>query len=148
MVYQWKTNSRIKVNADVAGVMFEHLEQSVGLTPETLLDANRDESAPLHSEFEWDDTVAAEEYRLVQARYLIRMLCVKPEVEQAEKKPVRAFFKVSSEGYESLPVIVQDKDKHQALLDQAIKELTSFRRKYVMLKELEPIFKQIDEVIA
>lgn len=48
------------------------LEDRTGrLTPRAVVDAARDENHPLHGEFEWDDTVAAEAYRLDQARQLI-----------------------------------------------------------------------------
>lgn len=42
------------------------------LTPEAVVDAARDSSSPLHSRFEWDDGVAGEAYRRVQAAGLIR----------------------------------------------------------------------------
>jgi len=42
------------------------------ITPEELVQAARDENSPLHHFFEWDDDKAAEKYRLMQARTLIR----------------------------------------------------------------------------
>ena len=62
-MYEFKKGSRINVDANIAGAMCEQLENSIGLTPKNLLDANRDEKAPLHNCFEWDDTEAAERYR-------------------------------------------------------------------------------------
>ena len=43
------------------------------LTPGLLLEEARDPSHPLHSRFEWDDTEAAERWRLYQARKLIQL---------------------------------------------------------------------------
>jgi len=43
------------------------------LTPEAVVERARPESSPLHDCFEWDDDAAAEQYRLDQARRLIRM---------------------------------------------------------------------------
>lgn len=58
---------------------------------DVLADA-RDESSPLHAYFEWDDTAAAERYRLAQAQDLIRR--VKVTVVRANESPVsvRAFI--------------------------------------------------------
>ncbi len=42
------------------------------LAPADVVDAARDPESPLHSHFTWDDTEAAEKYRLSQARTLIR----------------------------------------------------------------------------
>ena len=41
------------------------------LDPETVVDVARDPDHPLHSHFEWDDSKAAHQYRLGQARALI-----------------------------------------------------------------------------
>ena len=46
------------------------------LTPEAVVDDARPDDAPLHSHFEWDDALAGEQYRLVQARHLIRAVTV------------------------------------------------------------------------
>jgi hypothetical protein len=145
MVYQWKSNSRIKVNADVAGQMCEQIEKEKGLTAQTLLDANRAEGTPLHNEFEWNDSIAAEEYRLQQARHIINCLCIK--TESKKEQPVRAFFKISdAESYENINVIVSSEDKYGRLLDTAMKELIAFETKYSSLTELSPVFKAIDNI--
>jgi hypothetical protein len=47
------------------------------LTAPLVVEAARPEDAPLHSQFEWDDGVAAEKYRLTQARHLITSVKVR-----------------------------------------------------------------------
>lgn len=42
------------------------------LTPVAVVDEARNPDSPLHGRFEWDDGVAAEQYRLSQAEVLIR----------------------------------------------------------------------------
>lgn len=144
MVYQWKKASYIKADANIAGAMCEQLEQTVGLTAKNLLDANRPENAPLHNEFEWDDSIAAEQFRESQARHIINCLCVATEEEDQE--PVRAFFTISRPVYESLNVILSSEEKHNDLLRLALKELNAFRAKYNNLKQLEPVFEAIEKV--
>ena len=141
MNYQWKKASYIKVDANVAGQVCEELTNTVGLTAETLLEASRDEGAPLHKEFEWDDSLAAEQYRMQQARHIINCLCIK--VEDKTEEPVRAFFTIVESEYEPINVIMSVEDKRQALLNSALRELEAFERKYQTLTELAEVFKAI-----
>lgn len=150
MVYQWKPKSMIKADANTAGKMCEQLENSVGLTPENLLDANRNENAPLHNEFEWNDGIAAEKYRISQAGHIIRSLCVTFEPIETEKpETIRAFFKVeSAENYEHINAFLEDADKNKELLQLARKELRAFAKKYRQLKELQSVIQMIDEMTS
>lgn len=144
MVYQWKIGSLAKVSADVAGRECERLAAtSEGLTPDTLLEASRDDAAPLHGCFTWDDAVAGEAYRRIEARQIINALVITPETEQ--KEPVRAFFRVQdAQTFEPTGVILREQDKRAALLATALRELSAFRRKYQQLDELADIFAAID----
>ena len=59
--YSYRVPGLQKAPAEVTGRVFEELANSEGgLSPRTLVDASRDENAPLHNEFEWRDDVAAE----------------------------------------------------------------------------------------
>lgn len=148
MVYEWKTASYIKADANVAGKQCEELEKTVGLTAKNLLDANRDENAPLHNEFEWRDSIAAEKYRENQAQHIIACLCVRAETATGEQsEPVRAFLKTAPESeYQSLNVILQSADSHSAMLAMAFKELKAFQRKYKALAELKLLFDVLENI--
>lgn len=67
------------------------------LTAPMVLDSARPDNAPLHPYFEWDDATAAEEYRLEQARSLIRRVTfvVEPQGE-TPAHVVREFQVVTS----------------------------------------------------
>lgn len=43
------------------------------ISPRDVVDAAKNEASPLHPFFEWDDSVAAEKYRLGEARNLLRI---------------------------------------------------------------------------
>lgn len=148
MVYQWKSGSRIKANPEEAGKQFEELAETVGLTAETVLDANRPEDAPLHSEFEWRDDIAAEEWRKQQARHLINCICYAVDNHDSNEQ-IRAFFTTpETNGYESLEAIVTVENKYKSLLVKALSELSAFERKYSTIKELKPVFDAIKEVTS
>lgn len=144
MVYKLKPGSHIKANAQVAGEMCERLASENRLTAKVLVDENRPVDAPLHGEFEWDDAIAAEQYREVQARHIINCI-IKVEDKQ---EPVRSFFniEVKSPEYKHIDVILQSADDTSKLLKTALSELQAFRKKYNRLTQLNPVFQAIDQI--
>ena len=63
------------------------------------------------------------------------------------RTPYRLFYNIGKqENYQPIKVILQDKNKYERLLDTAKKELISYKRKYKMLEELEPVFDVIDKI--
>ena len=92
-MYRWKSGSVHGIDAEVAGKALEEIVSRHGvLTPRLVVEESRPPSAPLHDEFEWDDSVAAELYREHQARYIIRSVVV--AVPEREETYVRAFVSV------------------------------------------------------
>lgn len=78
---------------DVAATLLE-IERAYGqITPTDVVDAARDPASPLHGHFEWDDSAAAEEWRLAQARTLIASVRVKLH-SVPERPPLRAFVAI------------------------------------------------------
>lgn len=151
MVYQFKTASCIKANAQATGELCEKLESTVGLTPKTLLDASRGENSLLHNEFEWRDDVAAEKYRECQASHIIRSLIVVSEKE--ETQPIRAFCNIKTDSdktYKSIETIISKPDLYEQLLQSAFNELKAFKTKYETLsnsEELQNLFNEINNII-
>lgn len=149
MVYKWKLDGLYKTDPNIAGQVMHDIERRTGLTADTLLEASRPKTAPLHGEFEWNDTEAAERYRRSQARALINSICIVEEgTDDAE--PIRAFFVTDNTGkartYTSLQVIRESAEKSNALLDNALRELNYFRNKYERLQEVAPVIEAIDAV--
>lgn len=147
MVYKWKPSSHHKVDAQTAGEVCKALEEEGRLTAGDLVEESRPEDAPLHEEFEWDDTVAAEEYRKCQARHIINSII---EVVSPEIVPIRAFFNIVHQepNYESVRTIISDEEKRSALLKKALSELQSFEQKYSALVELTEVFDAIDNLFV
>ncbi len=131
MIYKWKPGRQISADPEKAAMVMNDLAQKGSLNAETLVEVSKPEDAPLHNEFEWDDSVAATEYRKYQARNIINAII---EVdENAEKEtPVRCFFKIdsNSSNYEPLDVILQSVEKTDLLVNQAKNEFYAFQKKY------------------
>lgn len=134
MVYQWKIGSFHKTDPQVAGEVLHGMAEAGNLNAKALVDASRPEDAPLHSEFEWDDKKAAEDWRIHQGRNLINALVIMPENETAEaKEPIRAFLSVKaidSDNYTRTTEILLTQDGKDKMIKQALRELIAFQRKY------------------
>lgn len=123
MVYQWKSGSRIGgISAQVAGEVCEQLDSVGCLSAQRLVDVSRPKEAALHTAFEWDDSIAGEEWRKHQARHIINSIIVVQKKED-EPVPVRAFFKIEqSEGtYESVHTILRCATKREMLMQDALR---------------------------
>lgn len=145
----WKPGYAPKgVSAQTAYDVISGLQEEGKKEAADLVDASRPEDAPLHSLFEWNDSVAAEKYREDQARCIIRHVCIMQDDDQQEAEPIRAFFQIESDSsdYEPTMVIMNDDEKRERLLDIAKRELTAFKNKYRQLTELSKVFAAIDEV--
>lgn len=122
------------------------------IDPVKVVEFARDPSTVLHNRFEWDDTEAAERYRIWQARSVIRM---ELQVIEGEKKPkvARTFVSLLDDrrakgdrGYRAMLDVLSDEELRKSLLDEARRDMLIFRRKYDVLKELAGVFAAMDEV--
>lgn len=146
MVYKWK-NYKYSVPAEVVGKHFQKLEKKEGaLTSQNVLESARSEKSPIHSLFEWDDTKAAEQYRLKQAAQLICNLTVEIETDD---KPIecRAYMDISEAkvgSFINVQSAFQSEESRDVVLRRALNELSAFKAKYKNLLELQDVFDVID----
>ena len=122
------------------------------LRPGDLVEAARPVSSPLHPEFEWDDSEAAEKYRLEQARKLLRVRLVIIETADGPKQ-TRAYVSLTPErtnhgGYRPIVSVLNDSVMRNQLISDALDDLRRFKIKYAALNELAEIFSAIDNVAA
>ena len=99
MVARWRDGSRGGgIPAEVAaGELIRIGKAHGGISPAVVVDEARPEDAPLHPAFTWDDAIAAESYRRVETRQLIRSVEFVDTTDR-EAQPVPAFCSVVSEG--------------------------------------------------
>jgi len=155
MVYKWKPGSHIKIPAQTAGEHIDALRNKLGrgITRRDVLDDAKKTSSPLHEAFEWDDSLAAEQYRLAQATHLMNCLVsvhitVRHPKESGPRiiTGVRAYHSVvqgDGRGYETTARIMGNQELREQLLAEASAELASFEIKYKQLKELSIVFEAI-----
>ncbi len=146
MIYKFAEGSIHTVSAQVVGPILDQMGRKGILTPKNVVDEARPEDSPLHPEFEWDDAIAAEKWREKQAQLLIIHI-VKIDEPEPSSTPIKAFHvTVEKSHYEPIDIILKDEMKRNVLLENAKRELISFKKKYHTLSELSNVFMAIDQI--
>lgn len=117
------------------------------LTHEMVLADAQDPSSPLHDYFEWDDTKAAQAWRIEQARLLVRSVRV---VINTERQVITTIGYVRNPdlpgdepGYVSTARILNDKDRAREVLLLEFERVTAALRR---ARELAIAFGLEDDV--
>ena len=144
MAVFWKTNY-FKADPEKAYAELMTLEE---ITTENVVELARNENSVIHNEFEWDDSIAGENWRKHQAGVLISNLVIEVE-EPVKKDPVQIRVLHTTpdrHDYKPLEFFVKNEDEHEKLLNTAKRELQSFKTKYYLLSELKEVFTAIDNL--
>lgn len=131
--YAFRESAVLRRDADpqVYGEAIRALGDEHGyVSPDDVWRAARKATHPLHPEFEWDKTKAAEAHWRQRSRQLIGAIYIMAEAN----KPARpAYFNVQAEdGRRYVPEeqVAADIMLRTALLENAVRELRSFRRRF------------------
>ena len=115
--------------------ILEQMELQGRLTPDEVVHIASDPESPLHEAFDWDDASAAHQYRLDQARSLIRS--VKFEVQVTEHTMVCPVYihdpKADGQGYISVQRIKTHDDIKREALAREIDSIFSAAQRAVGL---------------
>lgn len=88
------------------------------ITPEAVVQRAAKKSSALHNAFEWNDGQAATEWRLHQARNLIRAVCV---VEKPDNEPRQVFVHVADKkgsAYHPVSVVIAKPSMYRIALNE------------------------------
>lgn len=148
-MYKWKIEGVWKQDANLVGKELEVLANENNLTPEAVLNIAKDENSSLHNLFEWNDEIAAEKYRLSQARQIIQQIVVVNNHPNAEAREIRAFVTESKNNghYQLITTVIEDPITYEVLLKRAKLELQAFKDKYKSIIEFKELFSEIDKVL-
>jgi hypothetical protein len=117
------------------------------LSAQEVLDLARPKNSPIHQYFNWDDSDAAEKYRLYQARNLIK--CIVVEIDDGVSVP-KYCTPVMVDGYEkkryvSLKRAISTPSIWEQILSRALEDAEFWNARYRHLRELRPISTAIDK---
>lgn len=116
------------------------------ITPTLIVETARDRKSPLHKYFEWDDSKAAHEYRLTQARFLVVSIGI--ETQDGERE--QAFVSVvvdDTHQYMDIRKVAQNQELTEQALDAALRELKYWQAKYERYSSyFGPIFNAISNL--
>jgi len=147
---QLATWGTFKFKADAqkcADEIMEICEELESATSQQILEKARDSNTELHKCFTWDDTEAAEKWRISEARAVVRNLKIieqKPD-KQTEPTTIRVFYKTDNEsGYKPTKLILKKPDEYKALVERCRSELLAIKQKFNSISEYEEIWEMIN----
>jgi hypothetical protein len=115
------------------------------VTPKALVEVARDAKSPIHQYFEWNDEVAAEKYRLYQARTLIKCIYIKESNGTEIRKYHNVYLEKDDREYVEHNRVMEAPDLWSQVLGKALAEATMWQKRYQTYRELEPIFTAIEQ---
>jgi hypothetical protein len=132
-------------NPETVQTLQELTAQKGGLLkPLDVVEAARPETHPLHKHFEWDDSVAAERFRIEQARTLLQRVYVKMETPDGKGRMAQVFVSLTTDrdegGYRTMVDVLSDADMRNQLIRDALGDMQSFTDRYKTLRDLAGVF--------
>jgi hypothetical protein len=118
------------------------------IIPKDVVDRARDPDSPLHDQFTWDDSEAAEQWRIEEARKLIRVFVT---VLPSSNVPIRTYVSLTPDraagvGYRIIDEVLSHEVLRAQMLEDALSDLRTFELKYARLAELKPVMSAIEKV--
>jgi hypothetical protein len=113
------------------------------LKPAKVVRAAENPKSPLHRCFTWDNAVAGQKYRLIEARQLIASYRVFADESSEVAAPVFINLpadRAGGRGYRFVEDVVAKAELRSQMLDMAVKELDDAKQRYRMLNELAGTF--------
>ncbi len=138
--YVWTPGARIKLAPEDVGKELKKIHAKSGvITAEAIVSAATRTTSPLHEHFQWDNDIAANKYRLEQARHLIR--CIRVTMEQSDDLPaklVRVYINPLNEGtYHTIVDVMSNDDLRNSALKKVLWEIKAMAAKN---QEYEDLF--------
>jgi hypothetical protein len=130
MKYAFRDGSRVSnISPQVVGNELDRIHEKHGaLKPTNVVEEARPEEAPLHPVFEWNDSIAAEEWRLHTARNLIRSVQVITSDNQKESVYVSVVTEHREREYQPLAVVAKSPDLYAEAVYEAQQRIKAAKK--------------------
>lgn len=118
------------------------------LTPDAVIEDAQDKASPLHDQFTWDDTEAAKQWRLEQARSLIRSVKIEIKTDERTVSTVRYIRNPEASHREQGYADVTHLRTREDLAREALRrELAAAKALFERCESLAEAFQMQEEVI-
>lgn len=140
-------------------------EKGGKLTPQYVVEKAKSKKSVLHNYFTWDDTIAAKEYRIYQARKLMGAIEIVIETDKGKMGQYRAFLNVKdptlveedcaeiiTHTYATIETVRGNKFYLSQVIEQAHREMAAWGKRYRQyqdikgFKKFKTIFKEIKQL--
>lgn len=139
-IIKWKIEGKFRADATKCKNEIESIGSDV--KPQQIVDYAKNPDTELHKCFTWDNDLAAEKWRLQEARQVVcSLVIVESNSDYENDTQIRVFHKIDSEdGYKPLQFILQNKDEYKKLLERCEYDLRNLKKKYQNLSEYQEIW--------
>lgn len=150
-VFDFRPNRSIKgVNPQAVGEELERIRADRGtLTPHDVLEAAVDPDSPLHAAFTWDDSAAAREHRLNQARRLVVSIRV---LNAPTARPTVAYVSVKTpdrgRSYEPTIEVMSSADLRARVLAEIRMAIEAIERRYASFAEVGDLLDRMKKQVG
>jgi hypothetical protein len=118
------------------------------LTPQAVVEAAKKKDSPLHDHFTWDNSKAAQKFRLLEAAFLIRTVRVNVSYgEETHRAPAYLLPVRGESSYRQTQDVMGNAELSVAMLDLARAELGAFRKRFGTLHALAGLMSAIDKTL-
>lgn len=140
--YSWK-NTGFSANAQLVGEELEKLESAGELTADEVLEfAKNNPDSETYKCFEWNDSVAGEKYRKLQANHIMTSISVTIKSEPKETQRVYLNIKSSidnSRKFKNVKEVLKNDKEYQQVLDNAKQAFIRTKEQYELLVNKEDL---------
>lgn len=149
---KWKSGQHKGVDPGDALAVIEEIRETSGgfATSAAIVDAARAKGSVLHPLFEWDDTVAAEKFRLRQAGEVVRNLEIEVITSGYEKPAYYSVSYINEEksvrGYTTEAVVLENPALRDSAVQEALNNIRGWVARYGHLKDMSPISAAVKKV--
>ena len=105
------------------------------ITPHQVVEEARNPDHPLHKNFEWDNSIAAEKWRVQQARMMIKVV-VETITIKGEEHEVNSFFSVVNENQERVYVTVETAITKPSYTNQLLSDCENYVTHFLRIIKL------------
>ena len=133
--------------AAIADELAKIYKANGSLNPETVVTwAKENPASALHARFDWDDSSAAHQHRLYQARSVITEVTVVHSDGKKRQVYVSLMSDRGSAGYQPLVEVMSDETRRHEYLNQVLAEYVKLGEKYGDLKEFSKVRSEVRRV--